>query len=67
MTGEKRTIWNDIEMGGGVQGGGGVGVCVCVCVKGCRVKVKVVGGAQLFLGTKPRTVATGVRFVDGWA
>ena len=66
MTGEKRTIWNDIEMGGGVQGGG-VSVCVCVCVKGCRVKVKVVGGAQLFLGTKPRTVATGVRFVDGWA
>ena len=32
MTGEKRTIWNDIEMGGGVQGGGGGGQCVCVCV-----------------------------------
>ena len=40
MTGEKRTIWNDVEMGGGVQGGGVsvcVCVCVCVCVKGCRV------------------------------
>ena len=33
MTGEKRTIWNDIEMGGGVQGGG-VGVCVCEGVSG---------------------------------
>ena len=31
MTGEKRTIWNDVEMGGGVQGGGGC-QCVCVCV-----------------------------------
>ena len=65
MTGGKRTIWNDIEMGGGVQGGG----CRCVCVwhyawDRCG---GVVGGAQLFLGTKPRTVATGVRFVDGWA
>ena len=25
------------------------------------------GGAQLFLGTKPLAVATGVGFVDGWA
>ena len=34
MTGEKRTIWNDIEMGGVVQGGGGVGMCVCGGVSG---------------------------------
>ena len=43
-------------------------MCVCVCV--CE-GVSGVGeggrGAQLFLGIKPRTVATGVRFVDGWA
>ena len=36
MTGEKRTIWNDIEMGGGVQGGG---VPVCVCVALCMGQV----------------------------
>ena len=52
MTGEKRKIWNDIEMGGGVQGGGG---CRYVCVALCMGQVwgGVVGGAQLFLGTKP--------------
>ena len=65
MTGEKRTIWNDIKMGGGVQGGGGVGMCVWQYAwDRCG---GVVGGAQLFLGTKPRTVATGVSLVDGWA
>ena len=37
MTGEKRTIWNDIEMGGGVQGGGGAGVCVCGIMHGTGV------------------------------
>ena len=36
MTGEKRTIWNDVEMGGGVQGGG-AGVCVCGIMHGTGV------------------------------
>ena len=63
--GEKRTIWNDIEMGG-------MGRCQCVCVEGCTLYTRQVvggrgGGAQLFLGTKSQTVAAGVGFVDGWA
>ena len=46
--------------------GGGVGVCVCGIMHETGVG-GVEGGAQLFLGKKPRTVATGVSLVDGWA